>query len=385
MKKLLILLVILLIALTGCQRVVGRGEVPSRRSDPNSMRATVPTSKADALDFVDMIDRNNGWGVKENTVYRLREGGKEWDEVLTMEQRAESSDVNGCGTYFADEKEAWIAWLVSHGDRATVVRVYHTRDSGRSWNTVSLPTKEPWEGEGIFVSFVDRQIGYILLTSSPAAGQMNKALYRTKNGGNSWVRIGDITSMVESYPTGIAFRDQAVGWITSSYHGQEYMLVFKTTDGGKKWDRMSLPYPHEFQERAYANAYPPVFFKGDRNKGLLPIEFVGDRKRAVVFYLTADGGKTWVPSAPVDNIYLYQQVYSFPTPQSGFLLDHNGTIYRIGDGGKTWNIVCKSADLKGRTLIMDFVDEKTGYVLRDGVLFATMDGGKTWENVNMHH
>ncbi len=184
----------------------------------------------------------------------------------------------------------WISAGTGNGQNQEVA-VFYTDDGGENWRKSALPEATATDGKQFF-EFVDKNNGYILLTSSPGLGQMVKELYQTTDGGKSWHRIGDITSHVESYPTGMTFRTVSEGWISSLYHGQDGTLLFHTADGGKTWKQQTLDVPPTLQDH-YSNVYPPVFFGQDKVKGVVMLEFVKEGSSLYLPYFTEDGGRSW--------------------------------------------------------------------------------------------
>ncbi|MFM1651906.1 DUF4850 domain-containing protein [Brevibacillus sp. B_LB10_24] len=210
-------------------------------------------------------------------------------EITTVAQSA-PGDTDGKSKAAETPVPVWISAGTGHGQNQEVA-VFYTDEGGKNWKKSVLPKATATDGRQ-FVHFVDKNNGYILLTSSPGLGQMVKELYQTTDGGKSWHRIGDITSQVESYPTGMTFRTVSEGWISSVYHGQDGTLLFHTADGGKTWKQQMLDVPPILQDH-YSNVYPPVFFGQDKAEGVVMLEFVKEGSSLYLPYFTEDGGRSW--------------------------------------------------------------------------------------------
>ncbi|BBH22276.1 hypothetical protein Back11_36210 [Paenibacillus baekrokdamisoli] len=171
-----------------------------------------------------------------------------------------------------------------------------TKDSS-TWPIPKLPFQFDWEKhtqpEGVFLSTAAQGLtSWIMLTSEPAAGLMDKTLYKTSNGGKSWVYVKDVSLIVDGYVTGIAFRNDKNGWIAATQHGEALLPLYRTTDGGKTWLIQKIEIPAAYK---YGNAYPPVFDPKNSSVGTLKIEFVNESTKNMTSYITSDGGQTWKP------------------------------------------------------------------------------------------
>lgn len=147
--------------------------------------------------------------------------------------------------------------------------------------------------EGVFPSIggSGAQTGdWLLLTSDPGLGQMSRSLYRMDEKKGAWAFVADLSTVLDGYPTGMAFRDSLHGWIAATYHGASAVPLFRTEDGGSHWALQEISIPEGFK---YGNAFPPEFDSSDPRNGTLSIQFVSDDQRLTVVYTTSDGGDTW--------------------------------------------------------------------------------------------
>ncbi|MEC0092326.1 hypothetical protein [Paenibacillus macquariensis] len=98
-----------------------------------------------------------------------------------------------------------------------------------SWITSDLPIPDSLGSaipkENIFISLVPSELkAWILLTSDPGAGLMNKIYYSSNDAGTSWSKVNEINQEVDGYVTGVSFRDGKVGWVTATQHGANFYL-----------------------------------------------------------------------------------------------------------------------------------------------------------------
>lgn len=101
---------------------------------------------------------------------------------------------------------------------------------------------------------------------------------------------------------------------------------------------------------------------------------VGDRGHVL---LSADQGRTWTQS-PTPTRALLTGV-SFPDPQHGWAVGHDGVILATDDGGLTWARQDDGQDFATVYLDVHFLDLRRGIAVGAyGKFVVTTDGGKSW-------
>lgn len=200
---------------------------------------------------------------------------------------------------------------------------------------------------------------------------MNKSIYHIAN-------IDD--NKVQGYPTGMTFRNSKEGWITCSNHGQDYIPVFKTEDGGIHWNRTGFTIPNKYKADYYSNAFPAIFFGYNKQTGVILLQFAKDEDRPFLPYTTNTGGKTWL--LPQDFISLHFTCYDFLDEKHWWAVDgKEGWLYKTNDSGKSWIRIFQFEF--PNTKSVDFITEQTGWIISDKGLYMTSDNGITWEKQNM--
>lgn len=112
---------------------------------------------------------------------------------------------------------------------------------------------------------------FTLKCGDPGAGLMDKTLYR-RNGMLPFdVKVGDLDE-VSGYPTAIGFADDQTGFITVTYHGQDFP-VYMTDDGGNNWHGIAVDAPVDIIYN-YIDGENVAF--DDSGKGTLIFDFVSD-------------------------------------------------------------------------------------------------------------
>ncbi len=118
------------------------------------------------------INNSVGWFVSSNQVYKTTDGAQTW--TLLYEYLGDGSTYYMGNYFFLDSNNGWIA---SH------LGILRTSDGGSTWSLT---------GNGaqwiiLRVLFLSQMNGFIVAT--PSDGSTPMGLYKTINGGTTWIRI----------------------------------------------------------------------------------------------------------------------------------------------------------------------------------------------------
>lgn len=114
---------------------------------------------------------------------------------------------------------------------------------------------------------------FILKCCDPGMGLMEKTLYRRSEIIPFYVKVKDLDE-ISGYPTAIAFADERTGYITVTYHGQDFS-VYMSNDGGKNWHGIAVDAPDDISYN-YIDAETVSF--DDNGDGTLILDFVSDER-----------------------------------------------------------------------------------------------------------
>ncbi len=324
-----------------------------------------------SLTKIEMLDEQNGWGQAEGMILRTEDGGETWLDVTPDKVY---NDPAYAKSFFLDAKIGWI--LIEDVDGPMVGTLFHTTDGGQTWNWRNTPF-----GRSDF-GFLDVERGYALTDLGAAVGSMGVAIWETKNSGGDWNRTFvhqpglDDSLPLSGIKHGIAFRDPLNGWIGGSVPQNGYFWLYRTRDGGFTWTQQDPDMPDGY-ENAQAMVFAPIFF--NENDGVLPVRLFWE-ETATAFYVTEDGGETWIVGLPVTM----SGKYAIASLQDFWVWDGGGVIMLTNNGGGTWEFLPTNFE-PGETLAaLDFVSPSTGWVLTgDGeghrALYGTTDGGQSWD------
>jgi photosystem II stability/assembly factor-like uncharacterized protein len=224
-------------------------------------------------------------------------------------------------------------WLISGGD------IFHTTNGG-----VTLKVQARHNVGFNAITFVDATHGWAV--GNPAVGNGTAILYRTTDGGKRWTRVR--LSFVGGL-NAVSFASRKVGWAVGAN------VALHTTDGGLHWSLHRVP----------------------RADWLVDVQALGTRHAWVcddvdAVLRTDNGGRTWKRFI-VHHPALLANLH-FTNLRDGWVSGDQGLSY-TSDGGAHWTV--QLTDSKGAGQ-MAFTDSRHGWVLAAGSVYRTTDGGTTW-------
>lgn len=231
------------------------------------------------LEYNGGTDRNStlsdGWNVSGNAIVY---GGKTICQISDVDDRADTIDL--CAI---DSKKAFVSYF-SNDDRISVMNC--TAD-GKQTKLASLEYKSYGGPNAVYLNFTNDKQGYLLYCSDPGAGMMNKVLWSTDDGGNTYTVVKDLSAAIQNYPADMAFKDVSTGMILVSNHGAD-AYAYMTEDAGKTWK----PYEIDtFKKCNYVNGIS-IEKNADSTWNLL-LQIATDDGLGSVTYTSDDEWKTW--------------------------------------------------------------------------------------------
>jgi photosystem II stability/assembly factor-like uncharacterized protein len=222
-----------------------------------------------------------------------------------------------------------------------------TTDAGQTWSNVSTPTTVPIRG----IAAPTAERVFVLATDG--------TVQRSDNGGRSYKLLSTGTT---ASPLGIVAVDANVVLLAGP------IGVRRSTDGGETF--------HASTARAVRQAGLGAF---DRAGAALVV--YGGKAIGV----STDGGASWRAIKGPKKQAIRE--VDFVSPQTGFLLDLRGRLWKTTNAGRKWGLL-NTAGTTG--YLIDFTDAANGYMAAtarsyiqggpgaDSNVLRTSDGGLSW-------
>jgi photosystem II stability/assembly factor-like uncharacterized protein len=240
------------------------------------------------------LDKSNTSTVNQplsRAIYATVDGGANWSRLVSA-QEGDGSTLGtlglGCsmtGLTFVSPDRGWLTWDCSRGigsprsQQPTSSMVAVTRDGGRSWQPVDLPSFPAGSGyicsayQPVFTSSQG-----VLPVDCGGIGQAGwSAVYATSDGGRSWT-----FRKLPFWSQQLDFVDARTGWTFASAG----LDLYRTTDGGSNWTVVK-----RFASEQKADG---LMFLDSKTGFVLTSRYAPDRNSGYsTMWKTTDGGQTW--------------------------------------------------------------------------------------------
>jgi photosystem II stability/assembly factor-like uncharacterized protein len=319
--------------------------------------------------------------VGSGSVWKTVNGGTTWEPVF------DDQPSFSIGCVAIDPNNPEVVWVgtgenvsgrhVGFGDG-----IYKSLNAGKTWKNMGL--KESEHISKILVDPRDSNVIYAAAEGPLWCSGGERGLYKSTDGGQTWglsLEIGKDTGV-----TDVVFEPGNPGVIYAAAYqrrrsaaafmgGGPESGIYKTTDAGKHWRKLSVGLPKGHMGRiglAVSPIKPRVVYA--------TIEAAPDERG---FYRSEDRGESWEKR----NSYLssgtgphyYQEIYADP---HGFdrVYQMDVWIHVTDDGGKTFRMVGENHKHSDNHALA-FDPDDPDYLLAgcDGGLYETRDRGKTWK------
>ena len=278
--------------------------------------------------------------------------------------------------------------------------VFRTDDAGISWRNVSDGQLNTGSIGVITVAPSDPNVVCVGTGEHAVRGVMTSAgdgVYRSDDAGKTWQHLGLDDSRhiaeIRVHPTD---PDRLYVAVQGAVHGDsETRGVYRSTDGGQNWERvlyvdettgaadlsMDLSNPRILYAGMWDHRrYPWSVRSGGPGSGIYKSTDGGDSWERLTEGLPDTLGKVAVSVSPANPDRVYANVEA---------RDALGGVYRSDDGGQTWTQTSKDRVTIARAwyyteVFADPVSADVVYVLNAPVL-KSIDGGRTFSTISVNH
>ena len=277
--------------------------------------------------------------------------------------------------------------------------VYKTVDGGNSWT----PMSDKYFGGtigAIGVSESNPDVVYVGTGEYPIRGNVSHGdgVFRTADGGKTWSYVGLRDSRQISRvrvdpkdPNTVYVGAQGHVWAPNAERG-----VYKTTDGGKTWNRILFRNDSTgISDLVMDPRDPRTLYAAFWQAGRTPWMLVSGGAGSGIFK-TVDAGAHWteitrnpgLPAGVIGNVGLAVSAAK-PGRVWAIVEADSGGVFRSDDAGRTWTRTNDDRKLRQRAwyysrIFTDPRDSNAVYVLNTG-MYRSTDAGKTFKNIPVPH
>lgn len=291
--------------------------------------------------------------------------------------------------------------IAGHADRineyyfgATGGGLWKTTDGGFLWKPVTDNQINSSSVGAVDVADSNPDIVYIGMGESQFRGNIMQGdgIYKSVDAGETWENVGlknsQTVSRVRIHPTNPDIVYAAV--LGHPFGPNEERGVFKTTDGGKSWNKILYKGPKAGAADLIIDPNnPEIIYASIWEVYRKPWKMWGGGG-ASGFFKSVDGGKSWeeltnrpgLPEAPIGKVGI--TVSPIDSNRVWAIIEANeGGVFRSDDAGKTWTRTNEDRKLRQRAfyytrIYADPQDKETVYVLNVDFWKST-DGGETFD------
>ncbi|MFP4623599.1 MAG: WD40/YVTN/BNR-like repeat-containing protein [Gemmatimonadota bacterium] len=268
--------------------------------------------------------QSTSWG---NGVYRSTDAGETWTHLGLEETRH-------IGRVVVHPEDPDVAWIAAQGNlwKPTPDRgVYRTSDGGRTWEkTLFVDTMTG--GTDLVMDACDPDVLYAATYQRLRrawgfnGGGPGSGIWKSTDGGRSWERIESGLPAGDKGRIGLAAAADRCGVLNAIVEHADASGVYRTEDGGAGWQRMS------------ARNIRPMYYS---HIFIDPTD--ADRVYALATYSgrSEDGGRTWtdVSGRLVYDVGVHSDHHSMwidPRDPDHYYLAGDGGLYETWDRGATY-------------------------------------------------
>jgi len=320
-------------------------------------------------------------GATGGGVWKTADGGSNWQPV--SDKFFKTGSVGGIGIAESDPNviyvgmgEAPIRGNVSHGDG-----VYKSTDAGKTWTNVGL--EKTYQVPRVRVHPGNPDLVYVAALGHVWGSNPERGIYRSKDGGKSWEKVlfvSDKTGACDLVMDPTNPRILYAGFW--QVHRKPWVLVsggpeggiWKTTDGGDTWKKLSEGLPEGIVGKVGLAVSPA---RPERVWALV------ESKEKGGVYRSDDGGEKWTRVNSENKLrqraWYYTRIYAdTKNPDSVYAL--NTGFYRSNDGGRTFNPI-RVPHGDNHDLWIDPDDSQRMIESNDGGANVSFNGGRTWSSI----
>jgi photosystem II stability/assembly factor-like uncharacterized protein len=318
------------------------------------------------------------FGATGGGVWKSTDGAMTWSPLFDKEGTSAIGSLavaaSNHNVLYVGTGEACIRGNISHGDG-----VYKSLDGGKTWKNVGL--RDSRAIGKVIINPQNPDIAFVAALGHPYGPNPERGIFRTTDGGKTWEKVlykdentGGIDVAFDPHNPnillGALWQARRTSWSMES--GGPGSGLYRSNDGGTTWKRLE---EHGLPKGPYGKIGVAVGANSDRVYALIEAH-----NQDGGLYRSDDGGESWQQVNPSHSLWqrpwYYMHVVADPRDENVlYIMDVDA--YKSTDGGHLFNkIKVPHGDNHG--LWIDPQNTRRMIASNDGGVTITLDGGKTW-------
>lgn len=251
---------------------------------------------------ISIIDKNNIWFCLDNKIYHSNNGGFDW--FLQYEYTNTITYFNYIN-FFDRDTGIVVGDALEINSPAVILK---TINGGNDWVSINTNFLFGEVSRDLFypIDFPSTKVGYFF-------GSRKNNLYKTVDGGMSWEIIPITEGVRDVYM--LKFYNELLGILVSDIHPGDDFL-FRTKDGGKSWNKLSILTNTNHHDIEFLPSHPEKVWFTDY----------------VHLFYSADTGNTWQEVKITEGILEARNI-EFLNDSIGFILCDDGKFFATENNG----------------------------------------------------
>ena len=316
------------------------------------------------------------FGATGGGVWKSTDGANTWSPIFDKDGSPSIGSiavaVSDPNIVYVGTGEACIRGNIGQGDG-----VWESLDAGKSWKNIGL--KDSRAIGKVIVNPRNPDIVFVAALGHPFGPNTERGVFRTTDGGKTWDKVlyknentGAIDLAFDPQNSNILFASlweaRRTPWSLSS--GGPGSGIYRSSDGGTTWKELE---EHGIPKGPYGRIGLAVAANSDRVYALIEAKDGG-------LYRSDDGGDTWDlvngSHGLFQRAWYYMHVIADPQDANTVYVA-DVEFFKSTDGGRNFNkIKVPHGDNHG--LWIDPRNSKRMIVSNDGGVTVSLDGGKSW-------
>lgn len=256
--------------------------------------------------------------------------------------------------------------------------VYKSVNGGESF--VNMGLKDSRQIGGIVVDPTNSDIVYVAAEGSVWGPGGERGLYKTTDGGKTWNKTLDISEhtgvnniIIDPVDPNVLYltTEQRRRHVHTKIGGGPESAVYKSTDKGENWRKITSGLPG-----VHLGGMGIAISPADHNVLYLIIEAAEDKGG---FYRSVNRGESWKRMSDYNSSgQYYNEIYCDPVDVD--VVYSMETVSKVTrDGGKTWETIGNdNRHVDDHAMWIDPQDTKHIMIGGDGGIYESYDGGNKW-------